>query len=182
MDIKLSPLISEAKIEKRVKELALQISADYVGQEPLLVCVLKGAWVFMADLARHLTIPVSFDFLTVSSYGTSTETTGIVKIVTDLKSSITQKDVLLIEDILDTGLTLKYIIDNLKLRQPRSLKLCILLDKPEHHQIEVKIDYLGFTVPNKFVVGYGIDYNECYRNLPYIAFIEKNKELSYNRT
>ena len=127
----------------------------------------------MADLARNLTIPVEFDFLTVSSYGDSTKTTGKVKIVTDLKAKINQKDVLLIEDILDTGHTLKYIIDNLLLHEPRTLKLCVLLDKPERHEMQMKIDYLGFTVPNKFVVGYGIDFNEQYRQLPYIAYIEK---------
>jgi|UniRef100_A0A7C6EAW4 hypoxanthine phosphoribosyltransferase len=170
---KLFPLISEAEIQKRVKELASQISSDYANLQPLLVGILKGAWIFMADLARYLTIPVSFDFLTVSSYGTSTKTSGIVKIVTDLKTPIIEKDVLLVEDILDTGLTLKYILDNLQLRQPRSLKTCVLLDKPERHQIDIKIDYLGFVVPNKFVVGYGIDYNEQYRNLPYIAYIDK---------
>ncbi|MEO0093755.1 MAG: hypoxanthine phosphoribosyltransferase [candidate division WOR-3 bacterium] len=173
MAIKVIPLITEQAIQKRVKELASQISADYEHREPLLVGILKGAWVFMADLARYLTIPVSFDFLTVSSYGDSTKTSGIVKIVTDLKTPIIERDVLLVEDILDTGLTLKYIIDHLQLRQPRSLKTCVLLDKPERHQIDIKIDYLGFTVPNKFVVGYGIDYNEQYRNLPYIAYIEQ---------
>lgn len=173
MEVKLFPLISEQEIQQRVKELAKEISADYAKRKPLLVGILKGAWVFMADLARYLTIPVNFDFLTVSSYGQSTQTSGIVKIVTDLKTPIIEKDVLLVEDILDTGLTLKYIIDNLQLRQPRSLKTCVLLDKPERHQVDIKIDYLGFTVPNKFVVGYGIDYNEDYRNLPYIAYIEK---------
>ena len=173
MEAKLFPLISEADIQKRVKELAQIIMADYAGREPLLVGVLKGSWVFMADLARQLTIPVNFDFLTVSSYGDSTKTSGIVKIVTDLKTPLIDKDVLLIEDIYDTGLTLKYIVDNFKLRQPRSLKICVLLDKPERHQVDIKIDYLGFTVPNRFVVGYGIDYNERFRNLPYIACVEQ---------
>ena len=173
MQTKLIPLISEAEIQRRVKELARQISTDFQEHELLLVGILKGAWVFMADLARNLTIPVKFDFLTVSSYGDSTKTTGKVKIATDLKATINQKDVLLIEDILDTGHTLKYIIDNLLLQQPRTLKLCVLLDKPERHEIQMKIDYLGFTVPNKFVVGYGIDFNEQYRQLRYIAYIEK---------
>ncbi len=173
METKLIPLISETEIQRRVKELAQQISADYQGYEPLMVGILKGAWVFMADLARNLTIPVKFDFLTVSSYGDSTITTGKVNIVNDLKTTINQKDIILIEDILDTGHTLKYIIDNLLLQKPRTLKLCVLLDKPERHELEMKIDYLGFTVPNKFVVGYGIDFNEQFRQLPYIAYIEK---------
>jgi hypoxanthine phosphoribosyltransferase len=173
MEVKLFPLITEADIQKRVKELAQQISIDYANREPLLVGVLKGSWVFMADLARQLTIPVNFDFLTVSSYGNSTKTSGIVKIVTDLKTPLIDKDVLLIEDIYDTGLTLKYIMDNFKLRQPRSLKICVLLDKPERHKTDIKVDFLGFTVPNRFVVGYGIDYNERYRNLPYIAYVEQ---------
>jgi hypoxanthine phosphoribosyltransferase len=173
MEVKLSPLISEAEIQKRVGELAQQISAAYTNREPLLVGVLKGAWVFMADLARQLTINANFDFLRVSSYGDSTKTSGDVKFVADLKTPLIDKDVLLIEDIYDTGLTLKYIMDNFKLRQPRSLKLCVFLDKPERHQVAIKIDYLGFTVPNRFIVGYGIDYNERFRNLPYIAYVEQ---------
>lgn len=173
MEVKLSPLISEAEIQKRVAELAQQISADYTNREPLLVGVLKGAWVFMADLARQLTINANFDFLRVSSYGDSTKTSGDVKFVADLKTPLIDKDVLLIEDIYDTGLTLKYIMDNFKLRQPRSLNLCVFLDKPERHQVAIKIDYLGFTVPNRFIVGYGIDYNERFRNLPYIAYVEQ---------
>ncbi len=174
METKLIPLISETEIQSRVKELARQISTDYQEHELLLIGVLKGSWVFLADLARNLTIPVKFDFLTVSSYGDSTITTGKVNIINELKATINQKDVLLIEDILDTGHTLKYIIDNLLLQKPRTLKLCVLLDKPERHELEMKIDYLGFTVPNKFVVGYGIDFNEQYRQLPYIAYIQKD--------
>jgi hypoxanthine phosphoribosyltransferase len=173
MGVKLFPLIAESEIQKRVKELAQQLSADYAKCEPLMVGVLKGAWIFLADLARQMTIPVKFDFLTVSSYGNGTNTSGIVKVVTDLKTEINQKDVILIEDILDTGITLKHIIDSFELRKPKSLKLCVLLDKPERHQVNIKVDYLGFTIPNRFVVGYGIDYNEQYRNLPYIAYIEK---------
>ena len=177
MAIKICRLISEAEVRKRVKELAQKISTDYTGREPLLIGILKGAWVFMADLVRYLTIPVKCDFLAVSSYGASTQTSGIIKITTDLQSSIANQDVLLIEDILDSGLTLKYIIDTLKRRNPRTIKTCVLLDKPERHQIEIKIDYLGFTVPNKFVVGYGIDYNEQYRHLPYIAYLSE-KEIN----
>ncbi len=169
---KLIILISEEQIHKKVKELAAQISYDYQKTTPLLVGILKGAWVFMADLVRQISIPIKCDFLQVSSYGQATESSGIVKIITDLKCSIEGEDVILVEDIVDTGLTLKYIMDYLSIRRPRSIKLCSLLDKPDRHKIEFKIDYLGFTVPNKFVVGYGIDYKELYRNLPYIAYVE----------
>lgn len=175
---KLVTLISEQEIQKRVKELADTISKDYQNSTPLLVGVLKGAWVFMADLVRNISIPIRCDFLQVSSYGKATESSGIVKIVTDLKCSIEGTDVILVEDIVDTGLTLKYIMDYLAIRRPKSIKLCSLLDKPARHQIEFKVDYLGFEVPNKFVVGYGIDYQELYRNLPYVAYIELNNETN----
>lgn len=173
---KLIPLITEQEIQKRVKEIADSISKDYKDSTPLLVGVLKGAWVFMADLVRQITIPIRCDFLQVSSYGQATESSGIAKIITDLKCSIEGENVILIEDIVDTGLTLKYIMDYLALRRPKSIKLCSLLDKPSRHKIEFKVDYLGFEVPNKFVVGYGIDYQELYRNLPYIAYIEFDNE------
>lgn len=171
--MKIIQLITKEAIEKRVKELAEQISNDYQNEAPILVGILKGAWVFLADLARNLSIPAVCDFLTVSSYGKNTETSGVVKIVSDLKYPIENRSVLLVEDIVDTGLTLKYITDYLILRNPKSLKVCSLLDKPERHRIEVKIDYLGFTIPNKFVVGYGIDFNEQFRNLPYLGYIEE---------
>ncbi|MEO0073006.1 MAG: hypoxanthine phosphoribosyltransferase [candidate division WOR-3 bacterium] len=173
--IKLYPLLSEAEIQKKIKELGQQISQDYKDSSPLVIGVLKGAWVFMADLVRAITIPIRCDFLQVSSYGQATESSGVVKIITDLKSSITNEDVILVEDIVDTGLTLRYIIDYLSLRRPKSIKICALLDKPERHKLNIKIDYLGFTVPNKFVVGYGIDYQELYRNLPYIGYVEINE-------
>jgi hypoxanthine phosphoribosyltransferase len=173
---KIIPLITEQEIQKRVKELADAIAKDNKDSTPLLVGVLKGAWVFMADLVREITLPVNVDFLQVSSYGQTTESLGIVKIVTDLKCSIEDKCVILVEDIVDTGLTLKYITDYLALRRPQGIKICSLLDKPARHKIEVKLDYLGFEVPNKFVVGYGIDYQELYRNLPYIAYVEFDNE------
>jgi hypoxanthine phosphoribosyltransferase len=169
---KLQKLISEQEIQNKVKELAVTISRDYPDSTPLLIGILKGAWMFMADLVRHMTIPMRCDFMQVSSYGQATKSSGIVKIVTDLRCSIEGQDVILVEDIVDSGLTLKYIMDYLALRRPKSIKLCSLLDKPSRHQIEFKIDYLGFTVPDKFVVGYGIDYQELYRNLPYIAYVE----------
>jgi len=175
---KLVSLISEQDIQKKVRELAVKISADYKDTTPLLVGVLKGAWVFMADLVRQITIPIRCDFLQISSYGQATESSGIVKIVNDLKCSIEGEHVILVEDIVDTGLTLKYIMDYLALRRPKSIKLCSLLDKPARHKIEFKVDYLGFEVPNKFVVGYGIDYQELYRNLPYIAYMELDNEHS----
>jgi hypoxanthine phosphoribosyltransferase len=173
---KLVPLITEQEIQKRTIQIAQAISNDYKDSTPLLVGVLKGAWVFMADLVRHISIPIQCDFLQVSSYGQATESSGIVKIVTDLKCSIEGKHVILVEDIVDTGLTLKYIMDYLRIRRPKSIKLCSLLDKPARHQIEFKVDYLGFEVPNKFVVGYGIDYQELYRNLPYVAYVEPDNE------
>jgi hypoxanthine phosphoribosyltransferase len=168
----LYPLLDEDVIQQKVRELARQISGDYGGRAPLVVGILKGAWVFMADLVRQLTIPVKCDFLGVSSYGASTETSGVVKIVVDLKRPIQGEDVLLIEDIVDTGLTLNFLVQSLRLRHPRSVKVCALLDKPARHRVAVKIDYLGFTVPDKFLVGYGIDYAEHYRNLPYIGYLE----------
>ena len=173
---KIVQLISESEIQKRVKELASAISSDNKNTTPLLVGILKGAWVFMADLVRDITVPVNIDFLQVSSYGKATESSGIVKIVTDLKCSIEGKNVILVEDIVDSGLTLKYITDYLTIRRPNNIKICSLLDKPERHKIEFKVDYLGFEVPNKFVVGYGIDYQELYRNLPYIAYVEFDNE------
>ncbi|MEO0080013.1 MAG: hypoxanthine phosphoribosyltransferase [candidate division WOR-3 bacterium] len=169
-------LLSQKKIARRVKELAQEISADYQGKQPLLVGILKGSWIFLADLVRQLTIPVYIDFITVSSYGASTKSSGVVKIVLDLKSPIEGKDVLIVEDILDTGLTLKYIMDHLRLRRPRSLKLCVLMDKPERRKVAVRPDYLGFMVPDRFVVGYGADFNERFRYLPYIGFVEEPKD------
>lgn len=166
-------LISESAIEARVSELAAQISRDYAGRELLVVGILKGSWVFLADLVRRLTVPVVIDFMTVSSYGASTKTSGVVKIVLDLKCPLEGRDVLVVEDILDTGLTLKYITDGLMLRKPRSLRIATLMDKPERRRVDIKADYIGFAVPDKFVVGYGADFGERFRHLPYIGYIEE---------
>jgi hypoxanthine phosphoribosyltransferase len=169
---RLYPLLDEDVIQQKVRELARKISGDYAGHTPLLVGVLKGAWVFMADLVRQISIPITCDFLGVSSYGASTVSSGVVKIVADLKKPVEGKQVLLIEDIVDSGLTLNFLIENMQLRCARSVKVCALLDKPARHRVDVKIDYLGFTVPDRFLVGYGIDYAERYRNLPYIGYLE----------
>lgn len=162
-------LISEEKLQQRIKELGQEITRDYDGKEILLIGVLKGACIFMTDLMKKIDSIVTIDFMAVSSYGASTESTGVVKIIKDLDTSIEGKEVLIIEDIIDTGLTLHYLYDNLKSRNPKSLKICTLLDKPERRKIEMKADYVGYEVPNKFIVGYGLDYQEKYRNLPYIT-------------
>lgn len=167
-------LISAEEIDRRIGELAKQISADYAGKEPLVVGILKGSWVFLADLVRRLEIPVIIDFMTVSSYGASTKSSGVVKIVLDLKCPLENRDVLLVEDILDSGLTLSYLLKHLQLRRPRSLKLCVLMDKPERRRVQIVPDYVGFVVPDRFVVGYGADFNERYRYLPYVGYIEKS--------
>ena len=169
-------LITAEEIARRVKELADEISRDYEGKELLVVGILKGAWIFLADLVRQLKVPVYIDFMTVSSYGKSTRSSGVVKIVTDLRCAIEDKDVLIVEDILDAGLTLKYITDSLRLRRPRSLKLCVLMDKPERRLVNIEPDYRGFVIPNKFVVGYGADFAERFRNLPCIGFVEEEGE------
>jgi len=169
-------LITEKAIHQRVSELAQQISADYDGREVLLVGILKGSWVFLADLARRVTVPVIVDFMTVSSYGASTKTSGVVKIVLDLKCPLENRDVVVVEDILDTGLTLKYITDSLKLRRPRSLRIVALVDKPARRKVSIRADYVGFEVPDKFVVGYGADCAERFRNLPYIGYIEEKSD------
>jgi hypoxanthine phosphoribosyltransferase len=174
--VTLAVLITKEEIEKRLRELAGQLSAEYAGRELLVVGILKGSWIFLADLVRLMTIPVTIDFMMVASYGASTKSSGVVKIVLDLKSSLENRDVLVVEDILDSGLTLKYIIDNLKLRRPRSLKIVALMDKPDRRRVDIKADYVGFKVPDKFVVGYGADFAERYRNLPYIGYIEENSE------
>ncbi len=172
---KLTPavLLTREQIANRVLELAERISADYAGRELLCVGVLKGSWIFLADLVRLLTVPVTVDFMMASSYGTGTDSSGEVKIVLDLKASVDGRDVIVVDDILDSGLTLKHIIDNLKLRRPRSLKVAVLMDKPERRRTDVTVDYTGFEIPNKFVVGYGVDFAERFRNLPYIGYIEE---------
>lgn len=158
--------------------MAGQISADYAGRELLVVGILKGSWVFLADLVRQLTVPVTVDFMTVSSYGASTKSSGVVKIVLDLKCPLERRDVLLVEDILDSGLTLNYILTNLRLRNPKSLKVCILLDKPSRRKMEIAADYVGFQIPDRFVVGYGADFDERFRNLPYVGYVEADEHRS----
>ena len=162
-------LISSEDIQRRLAELGREISADYQGSTPILVSILKGGVVVLADLMRRLTIPHEIDFMSVSSYQGGKKTSGEVKILMDLKQSITDRDVILVEDIVDTGLTLNYLTRLLANRQPRSLKLCALLNKADARLEEVRIDYLGFDIPNEFVIGYGLDYDEKYRNLPFIG-------------
>lgn len=170
-DIK-NVLLSEEQIAKRVAGMGAQISAEYRGKNLLLVSVLKGAVVFMADLMRNIDIPCSIDFMCVSSYGAGIKTSGVVKIVKDLNLELKNFDLLIIEDILDSGMTLSYLKKTLALRGPKTIKICALLDKPERRQADIKADYVGFTVPDEFVVGYGLDYDEKYRNLPYIGVLK----------
>jgi len=174
-DLTPAVLLTKEQVARRVLELAERISADYADRELFVVGVLKGAWVFLADLVRHLTVPVTVDFMMVSSYGSGTCSTGVVKTVLDLKSPVEGRDVLLVDDILDSGLTLRYIVDDMKRRNPNSLRVAVLLDKPERHRADVEVDYIGFTIPNKFVVGYGVDFAERFRNLPYIGYIEDSE-------
>ncbi len=173
----LEVLISSEQIQARVAELAQQITHDYSQTEPpLLVGVLKGSLVFVADLMRHIPLPVSFDFVAISSYGAETRSTGQVRLLKDLDMPIRGRNVLVVEDILDTGLTLNYLLSQLRERQPASLRLCTLLSKPECHRVKIKVNYLGFEIPNRFVVGYGLDYDERYRNLPFIAVLKEQRE------
>ncbi|HVP56957.1 MAG TPA: hypoxanthine phosphoribosyltransferase [bacterium] len=162
-------LISESQIQQRVRELAEQISRDYKGRIPTLVSILKGGIIFLTDLMRHLTVLHEIDFMSVSSYDSGTQTTGVVRILADLSRNIEDRDVIIVEDIVDSGLTLDYIRHILLARHPKSLKICTLLDKKARRQVEVPIDYVGFEIPDEFVIGYGLDYQEKYRNLPYVA-------------
>jgi hypoxanthine phosphoribosyltransferase len=164
-------LISMEEVQAKVKDLGAAISRDYAGKEILMIGVLRGAVIFMADLARAIDVPVAIDFMAVSSYGSSTSTSGVVRILKDLDESVEGRHLLIVEDIIDSGLTLNYLLDNLKSRNPASVKLCTLLSKPERRKMDVPVDYIGFTVPDEFVVGYGLDYAEKYRNLPYIAVL-----------
>ena len=165
-------LLSEEEINEIVKKLGKQISEDYKGKNLVLVSVLKGSVVFMADLMRAIEIPCSIDFMVVSSYGSSTESSGIVKIIKDLDADLRGVDLLIVEDILDTGRTLSSLIDILKMRNPNSVKICTFLDKPERRLANINADYCGACVPDEFVVGYGLDYNEIYRNLPYVGIVK----------
>ncbi len=165
-------LLTEQEVDRRIQEIGEQISKDYEGKQVHLVCVLKGGSFFMCELAKRITVPVSLDFMSVSSYGSDTKSSGVVKIVKDLDESIKDKDVIVVEDIVDSGRTLSYLLEMLRDRGPRSLSLCTLLDKPERRVIDVKVDYTGFEIPDEFVVGYGLDYDQRYRNLPYIGIVE----------
>ncbi len=162
-------LVPEDRLAARVRELASEISRDYAGRELLLVGVLKGAVFFLSDLMRHLEIPVEVDFMAVASYGSATKSSGVVRILKDLDAVIEDRDVLIVEDIVDSGLTLQYLLRNLAGRNPRTLEVCALLVKPERKKVELPTRYVGFEIPNRFAIGYGLDYGERYRNLPYVA-------------
>ena len=169
----ISVLISEEEVQKRVRELAAQISKDYEGESVKLICILKGSVFFTCELAKRITVPVTIDFMSVSSYGNSRESSGIVKIAKDLDEPILDKEVLVVEDIIDSGKTLNHLKPMLESRNPASLHLCTLLSKPDRREVEVPVKYIGFEVPDEFVVGYGLDYAQKYRNLPYIGVAEE---------
>ena len=165
-------LLEEEAIQKRVEELGRQITRDYEGKELVLVGILKGAVVFFSDLIRHVELPMSMDFMAISSYGNATKSAGVVRILKDLDKDIVGKHIIIVEDIVDSGLTLSFLKDNLVSRGAASLRICALLDKPERRKVDIKADYQGFTIPDAFVVGYGLDYAERYRNLPYIGVLK----------
>ncbi len=167
-------LLSEEEVDARIKQIGEQISKDYQDREVHLICVLKGGSFFMCELAKRITVPVSLDFMSVSSYGGDTKSSGVVKIVKDLDESIKDKDVIVVEDIVDSGRTLSYLLEMLQGREPATLRLCTLLDKPDRRVVDVDVDYTGFQIPDEFVVGYGLDYDQKYRNLPYIGVVEFN--------
>ena len=173
MKDKISVLLAEEAVDQRIQELGDAISRDYAGKNIHLICILKGSVFFACELAKRITVPVSLDFMSVSSYGAGTSSSGVVKISKDLDEPMEGKEVLIVEDIIDSGRTLSYLIEILKKRNPHSLKLCTLLDKPDRRVVDnVTVDYTGFEIPDKFVVGYGLDYAQKYRNLPYIGVIE----------
>jgi hypoxanthine phosphoribosyltransferase len=165
-------LVDEETLRNRVAELGEEISRDYAGRDLLLIGVLKGAVFFMADLMRQLTVPCEIDFMAISSYGASTDSSGVVRILKDLDINIEGRDVLVVEDIIDSGLTLSYLMRNLEAREPASLEICALLTKPDRREIEVPVRYVGFEIPNRFVIGYGLDFAERYRNLPYVGVLD----------
>ena len=164
-------MLTEEEVDIRIKEIGEQISRDYAGRQVHLVCVLKGGSFFMCELAKRITVPVSLDFMSVSSYGGDTKSSGVVRIVKDLDEPLQDKHVLVVEDIVDSGRTLSYLLDMLRDRGPKDVRLCTLLDKPDRRVVDVKVDYTGFEIPDKFVVGYGLDYDQKYRNLPYIGVV-----------
>lgn len=172
MEDNIKVLLSEEEVERRIQEVAKQISEDYKGKSIHLICVLKGGVFFTCELAKRITIPVTLDFMSVSSYGNESESSGVVKIVKDLDEPLEGKEVLVVEDIIDSGRTLSYLMEILKSRSPKSLTICTLLDKPERREIQVDVSYTCFTIPDEFVVGYGLDYAQKYRTLPYIGVVQ----------
>jgi len=164
-------LIDEERLQKRIRELGAEVTSDYAGRELLLVGVLKGAVFFMADLMRAIEVPCEIDFMAISSYGASTDSSGVVRILKDLDINIEGRHVLIVEDIIDSGLTLSYLVRNLESREPASLEVCALLTKPDRREIDVDVRYTGFEIPNRFVIGYGLDFAERYRNLPYVGVL-----------
>ncbi len=173
---KINVMFTEEQITDRIKELGAQISKEYEGKEVTLICILKGASVFACELAKRITVPVQMEFMRVSSYGNETVSSGVVKIIQDLDEPIRGKNVIVVEDIIDTGRTMHYLLEILQHRGPETLKLCTLLDKPDRRVTEVKMDYNGFVIPDEFIVGYGLDYAERYRNLPYIGVVTPDGE------
>ncbi len=169
-------LIPEDKVDERIAQLGEQISQDYAGKQVHLIGILKGSIFFICELAKRITVPVTMDFMSVSSYGAGTKSSGVVKLIKDLDEPINGKDVLIVEDIIDSGRTLSYLLNNLSSRQPNSIRLCTMLDKPERREVEVEVDYQGFRIPDEFVIGYGLDYDQRYRNLPYIGVLSLNEE------
>jgi hypoxanthine phosphoribosyltransferase len=167
--LNLETLISEKDLQRRIQELGAQISKEYEGEEIIMLCVLKGGVMFMTDLSKHITVPIKMEFMAVSSYGDEYKSSGIVKILKDLDEPINGKHVLIVEDIIDSGRTLSYIKNILEGRGPSSVKICTLLDKPDQRVVDVEVEYIGFTIPDSFVIGYGLDYKQYYRNLPYVA-------------
>ncbi len=168
-------LLTKEQIAERVEELGIRISKDYQDDPPIMVSVLKGGFIFLADLVRAISIPIEIDFMEVSSYGDGTVSSGVVRILEDLSLNIEDRHILIVEDIIDTGHTLRYIIENLKTRHPKSVKICTLLDRRGRREVEIPLDYVGFVVPDKFVIGYGLDLAQKYRNLPYIGIIEEEE-------
>jgi hypoxanthine phosphoribosyltransferase len=166
-------LVSEEELQRRVAELGAEVSRDYGGRTPLLVAILKGAVPFLADLMRHLTIDCELDFMAVSSYGSSTDSSGVVRILKDLDSPIADRDVLIVEDIIDSGLTLHYLMKSLRARGPNSIEVCALLTKPERRRVDLPVRYVGFEIPNRFAIGYGLDHGERFRNLSYVAALRE---------
>ncbi len=166
------PFLTEEEVDKKIQEIGDRISRDYKGKNVHMICVLKGGAFFMCELAKRITVPVSLDFMYVSSYGSGTESSGNIKIVKDLDEPLDGKDVIIVEDIIDSGRTLSRLMELLSARNPKSLKLCTLLDKPDRRVVDVKVDYTCFEIPDEFVVGYGLDYDQMYRNLPYIGIVK----------